>query len=987
MLVAGLHDSGSLALPPRTDKYVDHLSILRAAADDHEDQLEGALIKATGRYYTHHLIGSHLARTVWDVIADGLPYGARLSVIDPFAGDGRLVAWLIQHAVDEGRSDLSWSTTLWDLDPAGLEKAQARLLHMAEELGVVISTEVVTGDSFRIGGANYSEFDIVVTNPPWELLKPDRRELDRLGPDAKAEYIKTMRAYDAFLAEILPLSQPARKFAGWGTNLARVGTELAVKLARPGGVVGLVSPASALADEMSKAVRRWLLTENSLVDAAYFPAEARLFSGADVSTATLTFQRCPTVTVAPHISVYHEPGSPPAVDDVVLPREFLEESGFVVPISFGAHGIHTLVALSALPTFGELECDQTEGLWAGRELDETGVAKWLGPEGDGLFVKGRMIDRFTVVERPQGKVKKEGWTVPASVQHRRIAWRDVSRPNQKRRVKATIIPAGWIAGNSLGVAYFRHGNEERLRALLGLMSSFPFEFQLRSYLATGHVSLGALRKVHLPPLALTPALRSLADAVAAALKGDPKAEVRVEAIAAKLYGLTRSDLEDIIDHFPKVSQVEKATVLAEFDRVASNLEHVEKSGEATQRGRGMSTVVIPNHRTARLSDLDMQVALAVPPGGNWKDIPESVPSKRLETIRISYRQGKGSRSTYYGRLRPDMPSYTMNTYFNRPGNGCHLHYDYAGGQHRVLSQREAARFQSFPDSFVFYGSQGAINKQIGNAVPPLLAFQVARTLGPPGYFVDLFAGAGGLGLGFMWAGWQPLVANEIEASFLDTYRANVHEEAVLGDIRDPAISHELVTRAREGMSEHRDRPLWVLGGPPCQGFSTAGKARTMEDERNHLFWNYKDLLDALKPDGFVFENVTGLLNIEGGETFRQIKEVLSETCESITHWVLHADEYAVPQRRTRVFIIGRHREALPEPPKRLTSVERNGDFFGGRHRAVSAEEAVGDLPRLEQGQDGSELPYRKEPQSAYQAFVRGIIEAAEYLRRMEAGDR
>ncbi|HAG7488030.1 TPA: DNA cytosine methyltransferase, partial [Escherichia coli] len=172
--------------------------------------------------------------------------------------------------------------------------------------------------------------------------------------------------------------------------------------------------------------------------------------------------------------------------------------------------------------------------------------------------------------------------------------------------------------------------------------------------------------------------------------------------------------------------------------------------------------MIPNHKAAKLSELDMMIVNSVPPGGNWKNIPLDVPSKRIEQIRDSYAQGKGSRSTYYGRLLPDMPAYTINTYFNRPGNGCHIHYE----QDRVLSQREAARLQSFPDDFIFFGGQTAINTQIGNAVPPFLAFLIAKeiekAIGNTGYYIDLFSGAGGLGLGFKWAGWTPLLANDIE---------------------------------------------------------------------------------------------------------------------------------------------------------------------------------------------------------------------------------
>src|SRR5690349_21322212 len=103
--------------------------------------------------------------------------------------------------------------------------------------------------------------------------------------------------------------------------------------------------------------------------------------------------------------------------------------------------------------------------------------------------------------------------------------------------------------------------------------------------------------------------------------------------------------------------------------------------------------MIANHDCARLSERDLQIAAAVPPGGNWRNIPTTIPSERLAQIRESAAAGEGSRSTYYGRLHPDRPAYTVNTYYTRPGNGCFLHYDVEGGQHRTLSHREAARLQ------------------------------------------------------------------------------------------------------------------------------------------------------------------------------------------------------------------------------------------------------------------------------------------------------
>jgi DNA (cytosine-5)-methyltransferase 1 len=386
-----------------------------------------------------------------------------------------------------------------------------------------------------------------------------------------------------------------------------------------------------------------------------------------------------------------------------------------------------------------------------------------------------------------------------------------------------------------------------------------------------------------------------------------------------------------------------------------------------------------NHYSAKLSDLDMSIVRHIPPGGNWKNVPTSVACARLETIRSSFARGEGSRSTYYGRLRPEAPSYTINTYLSRPGNGCHIHF----AQDRVMSQREAARFQSFPDSFAFFGSKAAVNRQIGNAVAPLLAYQVALQQGEPGMFVDLFAGAGGLSLGFKLAGWTPLVANDVDLASLDTYRANIHEAVVPGDIRDPDVRRELVTTARRARVKRPDAPFLVLGGPPCQGFSTAGKRRSMDDERNHLFRDYRDVVEALQPDGFVFENVTGLLNMQRGKVFRDVCSVLSEPMSDMRADVLKTEHYGVAQRRWRVVVVARASGSAPEPPARVSDFPPDEARRKGLAVTPGAADAIGDLPSLLQGEDGSDRPYA-EPTSDYQLFCRGLISAEQYLTRLRA---
>lgn len=378
--------------------------------------------------------------------------------------------------------------------------------------------------------------------------------------------------------------------------------------------------------------------------------------------------------------------------------------------------------------------------------------------------------------------------------------------------------------------------------------------------------------------------------------------------------------------------------------------------------------MIANHIAPKLSELDLMVARAVPPGGNWKNIPASVPSQRLKQIRESYARGEGSRSTYYGRLMAHEPAYTISTYFGRPGNGCHLHFD--AEQDRTLSYREAARLQSFPDSFVFGGPHTAVAKQIGNAVPPLLAYWLAQAFGEHGILIDLFAGAGGLSLGFHWAGWKSVVASDIDEHAMATFANNIHSNVVVGDIRSAEIRSRIV---RLAASNPRNLLRVLVGGPPCQGFSTAGNRRSRDDNRNQLFRDYCALVAAVAPDAFLFENVTGLLNMEGGLVFTEVIDELKKVAEEVRVWRVSADEYGVPQRRERIIIVGlRTTKAFQLAPGPLSA-----GLFGGV--PVSVFEALSDLPKLVAGEDGTSKEYRTRSQTPYQKLMRGELDARNFL--------
>ena len=120
------------------------------------------------------------------------------------------------------------------------------------------------------------------------------------------------------------------------------------------------------------------------------------------------------------------------------------------------------------------------------------------------------------------------------------------------------------------------------------------------------------------------------------------------------------------------------------------------------------------------SETDRTIIKYVKPGGNYMDIPDAVSTKR-----IMYFKKTGGRTTTYGRLDPNKPNYTINTYFDRPNIGCNIHYE----QDRMITIREGLRFQSFPDSFkIFSKTKRNYYTQVGNAVPPLLSKAWAKHL-------------------------------------------------------------------------------------------------------------------------------------------------------------------------------------------------------------------------------------------------------------------
>jgi DNA (cytosine-5)-methyltransferase 1 len=136
------------------------------------------------------------------------------------------------------------------------------------------------------------------------------------------------------------------------------------------------------------------------------------------------------------------------------------------------------------------------------------------------------------------------------------------------------------------------------------------------------------------------------------------------------------------------------------------------------RSGGLTSVSL--HECPRMSKTDRKLVRLIPPGGNYRDIPDSVSTGRILKFKMT-----GGRTTTYGRLHPDKPAYTINTYFRRPNVGSNFHYS----EPRLITAREAMRFQSIPDRIeIVPCAQDTRNSLIGNAVPPLMARAVAWSM-------------------------------------------------------------------------------------------------------------------------------------------------------------------------------------------------------------------------------------------------------------------
>jgi len=305
--------------------------------------------------------------------------------------------------------------------------------------------------------------------------------------------------------------------------------------------------------------------------------------------------------------------------------------------------------------------------------------------------------------------------------------------------------------------------------------------------------------------------------------------------------------------------------------------------------------------------------------------------------------------------------------------------------------REAARLQSFPDKYQFKGSLSSRYKQIGNAVPPLLAravgHQIQRGLG-----IDLFCGAGGLSEGLEQAGQKILLSSDSNPHMCETYQTNNPKTRVIRT--DINKSEEVDNLLHNIESELHGRTLTFLaGGPPCQGFSTAGKWNP-NDVRNSLIFKTLDFVRKLRPEYILLENVLGIRSMRKGKLLESFIGFLEGEEYNTQIYILKAEQFGVPQRRRRVFIIAnRIGTPIENPEVKLSSIVRGKTRYdahiekNGLPPPVTVSEAISDLPILSSGEGEEAIEYDSAwLNSDYQRLMRGMISLKTFFaKRTEQG--
>lgn len=220
--------------------------------------------------------------------------------------------------------------------------------------------------------------------------------------------------------------------------------------------------------------------------------------------------------------------------------------------------------------------------------------------------------------------------------------------------------------------------------------------------------------------------------------------------------------------------------------------------------------------------------------------------------------------------------------------------------------------------------------------------------------LDLFCGAGGFSNGFEQnKNFKTIIGVDCNKFALETFKYNHPNSKIIhGDLKDVFVKKYIINEAQKNGIN------MIIGGPPCQGFSSKGKNLGLQDERNFLFKEYLEIVKIINPDIFIIENVKNLITCEKSYFLNEIKKEIKQLNYKLEYKVLNALDFGIPQNRQRAFLIA--------------SKNFKFDFSKIKKKnKISVRDAISDLAYLNSNEGFDESEYLFEAQSAYQKLLRG----------------
>lgn len=767
---------------------------------------------------------------------------------------------------------------------------------------------------------NLEKADIVITNPPYKNFKAETKHYDSME-----NYERDSEIY----SKIRTLSQSHLKYSTDGIiNFYKLFTEETLEnYTDKNSFLNLLIPSSILSDKSCVDLRKHILKNYKIISIKMIPEGVDVVDAQQSLCAVLIDKSASTNKISVYKDFYHFPkdNSDISLSDI----KQLSDDWNILPLS--KDDFSKLKALKSFPKVKDLHyIKNLRG-----ELDITANKESIVSEKtDYKLLRGRNIGYYKLNDEEIKEYVSPDFVVNTAkkefIKNKRIICQQIVNKNKTRRVSFAPVSENYVLANSCNFIALDDDSPITLNFLLAVFNSPLINWYFKLSSSNNHINNYEIDEFPVPV--------------------NSNHTKEIDYLVSEY--LEKND-ENLLD---KINSLVTESFLLEKKELQNDI----KLEADIKKGRERKEYLLSNHKvlnhtTFKLSDLDIEMIKDVPQGGNWKNIPSDVikKSKRLERI-----VKNGGRTTLYGRIDYSKPAYTITTFFNRPGNGTYVHPHF----NRVVSVREAARIQSFPDDYYFYGNKTELLKQVGNAVPPLLAYQIASKIievSKCTKTIDLFCGAGGLTCGFKLAGMKSLLATDIMEAACATLAINSPEIPVLrGNITDSSIKKQIIEVAKSGNAEI------ICGGPPCQGFSMAG-FRANDDPRNQLFRHFVDVVKEVSPKIVVFENVEGLLSYEHGNTYQEILKLFSELGYNCLGKLLNTSDYGVPQKRKRVILICTKKD-LPFLPAELFP----HPITESENSKTTAFQAISDLEDIP---CGDEVSYKDEKESDFVKTLQGKI--------------